>query len=277
MHTLMFLAPGHFHGALTLRQRHPLVRDEVFVYAAEEAEVREFLDLVTSFNARPERPTGWRPVLRVGGDPLERLLAERPGDLVILAGRNDRKMGWIRRLHDGGLPVLADKPWMTGSDGLADLRQALAGPPLAMEMMTGRHEITTAIERMLAWTPDVFGAFSSEPGESGHHLRERPPSREARERRPAPAPALVLRRPRAGRRARGHPDAPGGPRPAARGRPAGRWRHRREEPGARAGRRAVLAHPGSARGLRAGDRAPRLPGGPRRAGQRRGPGVLRQR
>ncbi len=179
MYTLMFLAPGHFHAALTLRERHPLVRDEIAVYASELAEVQEFLGLVESFNARSERPTRWRPVVRVGGHPLERLVAERPGDLVILAGRNDRKMGWIRRLHDAGLPVLADKPWMTGIEALADLRQVLAGPPLALEMMTGRHEITTVIERMLVATPEVFGAFASDAGQAAitfdsvHHLEKR--------------------------------------------------------------------------------------------------------
>ena len=168
MHTLMFLAPGHFHAALTLRERHPLVSDEIVVYASDEAEVREFLDLVASFNARAERPTGWRPVVHVGGDPLERLLADRPGDLVILAGRNDRKLGWIRRLHDAGLPVLADKPWMTGTGGLADLRQALAGPPLAMEMMTRPPRDHDGRRADAGGAPDVFGAFARD-GERRHH------------------------------------------------------------------------------------------------------------
>ena len=177
MHTLMFLTPGHFHAALTLRERHPLVDDEIIVYAADGAEVREFMELLERFNARPERPTDWRPVLRTGGDPLERLLAERPGDLVVLAGQNHRKLGWIRRLHDGGLPLLADKPWMAGPATLADLREALAGPPLAMEMMTGRHEITTALERKLVATPEVFGEFARDEGaaitfESVHHLEK---------------------------------------------------------------------------------------------------------
>ena len=155
------------------------MRDEIIVYAADEAEVREFLDLLATLQC----PTGAAhgdggPSLRAGGDPLERLLAERPGDLVIVAGRNDRKMGWIRRLHDAGLPVLADKPWMAGGASMADLRQALAGPPLAMEMMTGRHEITTAVERMLVAAPDVFGEFARDGDaaitfESVHHLEKR--------------------------------------------------------------------------------------------------------
>jgi predicted dehydrogenase len=178
MHTLMFLVPEHFHATLTLRERHPRVRDEIAVYASAEEEVRDFLSLVASFNARSDRPTRWRPVVHAGADPLERLLAERPGDLVVLAGRNDGKMARIRRLHDAGLPVLADKPWMVGPGALPDLRRALAGPPLAMEMMTGRHEITTVVERALAADPDVFGELAGDGEaaiafESIHHLEKR--------------------------------------------------------------------------------------------------------
>lgn len=97
MHTLLFLEPGHFHAALTLRERHPLVRDEIVVYAPEAPELREFLALVDAFNRRPERPTGWRPVVRVGSDPLDRLLAERAEDVVILAGKNDEFLAHVER------------------------------------------------------------------------------------------------------------------------------------------------------------------------------------
>jgi predicted dehydrogenase len=178
MHTVSFLAPGHFHAALTLRERHPLVRDDIVVYADEDAEIGEFLELVAAFNARAERPTRWRPDVRVGAKPLDRLCADRPGDVVILAGRNDVKMGWIRRLHDAGFSVLADKPWMTESTALADLRQALSGPPLAMELLTGRHETTTLVERMLVGAPDVFGTFAMNGDEAAitfesvHHLEK---------------------------------------------------------------------------------------------------------
>jgi hypothetical protein len=178
MHTVSFLAPGHFHAALTLRERHPLVRDDIVVYADEEAEIREFLGLVAAFNARAERPTRWRPVVRVGANPLDRLCVDRPGDVVILAGRNDLKMGWIRRLHDAGFSVLADKPWMSASTDLADLHQALSGPPLAMELLTGRHETTTLVERLLVGAPDVFGTFAVSGDEAAitfesvHHLEK---------------------------------------------------------------------------------------------------------
>jgi len=146
VHTLVFLDPGHFHAALTLGDRHPRVRDDLVVHAPKGPELDDFLGLVDAFNQRRERPTAWRVEVHAGEGSLERLVAERPGDVVVLAGRNDRKLATIRRLHDAGFHVLADKPWMTGPDGLDDLRHVLAAGPLAVEMMTGRHEITATLE-----------------------------------------------------------------------------------------------------------------------------------
>jgi predicted dehydrogenase len=81
---------------------------------------------------------------------------------VILAGRNDRKMAMMRRLHDAGFHVLADKPWLAGPDGLEDLRHTVAGGPLAVEIMTGRHEITSRVTRKLVGETEVFGGFGEE-------------------------------------------------------------------------------------------------------------------
>ena len=177
MHTLAFLDPGHFHAALTLRERHPRVSDEIFIYAPPGRELDDFLALVEAFNRRLERPTAWRPVVRAGDRSLERLLSDRPGEVVILAGRNDRKITLMRRLHDAGLHVLADKPWLAGPEGLDDVRHTLAGGPVAMEIMTGRHEITSLLTRRLVGDSEVFGDFESAgaPGieiASVHHLEK---------------------------------------------------------------------------------------------------------
>jgi len=184
MHTLIFLDPGHFHAALTLRERHPLVSDEIVVYgpaapagARGSREVIEFLDLIEAFNRRPQRPTRWRAVVRADDDPLARLLKERPGDVVILAGRNDRKMALVRRLHDAGLHVLADKPWITSAAALSDVRHVLGGGARVMEMMTGRHAGTSSVAERLLREPEVFGEFDASEGPairlaSVHHLEK---------------------------------------------------------------------------------------------------------
>ena len=184
MHTLTFLEPGHFHAALTLRERHPLVRDEVVVYASHGPddgpggrEVAEFLALLEAFNGRSARPTRWRAVVRAGPEPLAHLLRERPGDVVILAGRNDRKMALVRRLHDAGVHVLADKPWITTGAALTDVRHVLSGGARIMEMMTGRHASTGRVAERLLREPEVFGAFATDAGPairftSVHHLEK---------------------------------------------------------------------------------------------------------
>lgn len=179
MHTLAFLDPGHFHAALTLGERQARVREEVAVHSPEGPDLHDFLALVDAFNQRGEGATAWRVAVRAGEGSLERLIAERPGDVVVLAGRNDRKLATIRRLHDAGFHVLADKPWMTGPEGLDDLRHVLASGPLAVEMMTGRHEITARLATRLVADAEVFGGFADdaadEPGiaiTSVHHLEK---------------------------------------------------------------------------------------------------------
>jgi predicted dehydrogenase len=173
--TLAFLEPGHFHAALTLRERQSLVADDVFVYG-DGPQVTEFLGLLEAFNRRPQNPTRWRAVVREGPEPLARLLRDHPGDVVILAGKNDRKMSLVRGLHDGGLHVLADKPWMTSAEALPDVRHVLGGGARVMEMMTGRYAPTSRIAERLVGEPEIFGAFDTGGEEfpirltSVHHL-----------------------------------------------------------------------------------------------------------
>ena len=159
MTRLLFLDPGHFHAALTLRVRNPRVDDELFVYASDGPELRDFLALIDRFNRRSEEPTCWRPVVTTCADPRARLVDERRGDVVVLAGRNGGKARTIRALHDAGFHVLADKPWLVQPDDLDDIATSLSGWPLAMEIMTGRHDVAAQLVAALVDRPDVFGKF----------------------------------------------------------------------------------------------------------------------
>jgi len=159
VHTLLFLEPGHFHATLTLRVPHPRVADEIVVYAHDGPELRDFLALVDRFNTRGEGATRWRPIVIVDAEPLGRLIAERRGDVVVLAGRNGGKARTFHRLHAAGFHVLADKPWLVEPDDLEDIRASLAGWPLVMEIMTGRHDVAARLNKRLIDAPDVFGTF----------------------------------------------------------------------------------------------------------------------
>ena len=176
MHTLLFLDPGHFHAALTLRVPLARAADEIFVYARESAELRDFLALVERFNRRAADPTRWRVVVTTTDDPLGRLVEERRGDVVVLAGRNGGKARSMRRLHEAGFHVLADKPWLVEPADLEHVRASLDGWPLAAEIMTGRHDVAAGLVKRLVGTPAIFGTFRDDgpaiEQESVHHLEK---------------------------------------------------------------------------------------------------------
>jgi len=175
-HTLVVLDPGHFHAALTLRQRHPRLSDDVHVYATDGPDLENFLRIVRTFNQRADNPTRWNLHVYRGDGHFERLRSERPGDVVIIAGKNDSKMASIHRLHADGFFVLGDKPWLIDPGQIGMLKEAAAAPPLAMDIMTERHEIATRLQVALAAQPRVFGRLRNDGDqpaismESVHHL-----------------------------------------------------------------------------------------------------------
>src|SRR5438445_3558476 len=176
MHTLLFLDPGHFHAALTLRSPQARPAAEVFVCARGGAGLRDFLVLVERVNRRSPAPTRWRPVVTPADDPLGRLGDERRGDVVVVAGKNGGKARTMRRLHDAGFHVLADKPWRVEPADLEHVRASLEGWPLAAEIMTGRHDLAGGLVKRLVGAPELFGAFRADgpaiEQESVHQLEK---------------------------------------------------------------------------------------------------------
>lgn len=174
--TLVVVNPGHFHAGLTLRKRHPLLSDEVYVYAEDGPELREFLHLVDSFNQRKEDPTAWGLHIYRGPDYLDALLQQPPGDVAMVSGKNDSKLSTMHRLHEAGLHVLGDKTWLIDASQLDLLEAVAASPPLTMDIMTERFEVATRLQVALSLNPQLFGAFrdnGSEPAvylKSVHHL-----------------------------------------------------------------------------------------------------------
>jgi predicted dehydrogenase len=152
------LDPGHFHAALSLRESHPGLEDDVHVYAPDGPGLAAFAALIESFNRRAGQPTRWRLHVHPGPDPLAALLRDRTGDIVILAGRNDMKMDTIERLNAAGFMIFADKPWITGEHSLPALDRAL-GPdrPPTTDIMTSRFEPTSILLRAFLSEPGIFG------------------------------------------------------------------------------------------------------------------------
>ncbi len=176
MHTLLFLEPGHFHAALTLRTQNSRINPTVHVYAAEGPELEAFIALMRSFNERSDAPTNWDLRVHAGENALERLMEERLGNVVIVAGRNNTKLDAIGALHDAGFHTLVDKPWITNSAAIPLLNKATACSPLAIDIMTSRHDVVAQLRRRIVATEPVFGAFAGTKTEpaieigSRHHL-----------------------------------------------------------------------------------------------------------
>ncbi len=178
---LVTLDPGHFHAALVQKQMPPGVSETVHVYAPLGPDLLAHLGRVAAFNGRPEDPTRWRLEVHAGGDSLARMLRDKPGNVVVLSGRNRGKIDSVLASVEAGLHVLADKPWLIAAADLPRLEQALDTAQrrglVAYDVMTERYEITTILQRALANAPEVVGTIPAgserEPAielESVHHL-----------------------------------------------------------------------------------------------------------
>ena len=94
----MTLDPGHFHAALVQKEMYPGVAPRVDVYAPLGPDLIEHLNRVAAFNRRAERPTAWELEVHTSPDYFERMLRERPGNVVVLSGRNRGKIDRILRV-----------------------------------------------------------------------------------------------------------------------------------------------------------------------------------
>ena len=118
---------------------------------------------------RADDPTHWRLHLHDGAGLLQRVVEERQGDFVVLAGRNDTKLATIASLTQAGLPVLADKPWLTDSRQLPYLAQVTTGSCVAMDLMTGAYSLRAQVMAQVVHTPELFGTFVTHEGSSTRH------------------------------------------------------------------------------------------------------------
>ncbi len=177
------LDPGHFHAALVQKEMYPEVSPKAHVYAPLGPDLIAHVDRIAGFNRRKDRPTCWQLEVHAGPDFVGRAFSERPGNVVLLAGFNARKIDYIQQAVHAGLHVLADKPWIISSAHLTRLQAVLDAAHkkglVAYDIMTERFEITSILQRELVNDPDIFGepvpGNPDQPGvfmESVHYLKK---------------------------------------------------------------------------------------------------------
>jgi len=160
---IMTLDPGHFHAALIQKSMYEQIDSTVYVYAPESDDLQGHLARINSFNTRAENPTAWNEKVYTGTDYLEKMLAEKPGNVMMVAGNNAKKTEYIQKAIDAGLNVFADKPMVINAEAFPILEKAFKTAEekgvLLYDIMTERHEITSIVQRELANNGEVFGAL----------------------------------------------------------------------------------------------------------------------
>lgn len=158
---LITLDPGHFHAALVQKSAYPQVSNDVYVYAPGGDELDEHLKKIEAYNNRPEDPTHWNEIVYTGHDFLEKMIAEKKGNVMVTAGNNRKKTEYILKALQAGINVLADKPMVIIPENFEMLKQcfdvANEKNILLYDIMTERYEITTILQRELSLQPAIFG------------------------------------------------------------------------------------------------------------------------
>ncbi|MEO7145283.1 MAG: putative oxidoreductase C-terminal domain-containing protein [Bryobacteraceae bacterium] len=158
---LIALDPAHSHAAQVFVTMLPGFSPEVHVYAPLGPGLTSYLNSVARFNERKTNPTEWSFDVYAGADYLKRMLREPPGNVVVMSGRNQRKIDDILACIRAGQNVLADKPWIIDSRDLPKLETALnladSKGLAAYDCMTQRFDVAYQIQRALVNDREVFG------------------------------------------------------------------------------------------------------------------------
>lgn len=173
---LMTLDPGHFHAALVQKNMYNQVTPEVFVYAPEGDDVTMHLDRINGYNNRAENPTTWNENTYIGEDFYEKMIADKPGNVLVLAGNNQKKTDYIKGALQARLNVLCDKPMAIDETNFKKLLEsfdiAKQNRVLLYDIMTERYEITNALQRELANMPEFFGTIEKGTAENPSIVKE---------------------------------------------------------------------------------------------------------
>jgi len=178
---LMTLDPGHFHAALVQKMQLDDVDPVVYVFAPDGPDVQDHLNRIKGYNTRVEDPTHWVEEVYTGPDFFEKMIQDKPGNIMVVSGNNAKKTDYIKNTVQAGINVLADKPMVISSEKFDMLKEAFdlakENNVLLYDIMTERYEITTMIQKELSQIAEVFGELEKgsvdDPAvtkESVHHF-----------------------------------------------------------------------------------------------------------
>lgn len=160
---LIVLDPGHGHATYMQGRMYPGLDPEVHVYAPAGPDVETYLKSIYGMNSRSSNPTKWKMVVYTGTDYLERMLAEKKGNAVIISGNNSKKGEYMRRSIEAGMHVLADKPLAVTPKDFKMLKKsfkmAKKNKVLIFDPMDLRYDISNILQKELSEIPELFGTL----------------------------------------------------------------------------------------------------------------------
>lgn len=160
---LMTLDPGHFHAALVYKTMYQQLDSTVYVYAPEGPEFEAYKAKIKGYNERAEAPTNWNLQTYLGPDYLETMVAEKKGNIMVVAGKNSKKIDYVLAAVKAGFHVYADKPLVIDEAGFVKLKKAFRiaqeNGLMIYDIMTERFEINTILQKELSGVPELFGTL----------------------------------------------------------------------------------------------------------------------
>lgn len=161
---LIVLDPAHQHGAQMQNQLKGLVDPLVHVYAPPGPNMEDtYLQLIKKYNAGKNVNQVWELKIYTGKDYLEKMLQEKAGNVVLLAGNNQKKITYIERSVDAGINVIADKPMTVTPEGFEILEKTFSIAKKKnlfisdLQSMSLRNQMTNILQKEFSQLPEVFG------------------------------------------------------------------------------------------------------------------------
>jgi predicted dehydrogenase len=125
----------------------------------------QHLERINSYNNRAVDPTSWNEIVYTGFDFFEKMIEDKPGNVVVLSGNNKKKAEYISKSINAGLNVLADKPMIISPEDFPylenDFRVAKEKGVLLYDIMTERYEVTTILQKLLSQKEEIFGKLTA--------------------------------------------------------------------------------------------------------------------
>jgi len=157
------LDPTHSHAAAAQSDQLDRIDTNVYVYAPSKEDVTPYFLQINAFNTRKINPTRWHEISYFGKDYLPKMVAEKKGNVVVLAGNNRIKIDYIEQSVNAGMNVFADKPMVINQSGFQRLEKAYQlaqDKGLSMfDMMTERYSLINRVQRSLMQDTLLFGTL----------------------------------------------------------------------------------------------------------------------